>query len=54
DKTIKIWDGRTGNLLRTLSGHSNWVWSVAWSPDGRTLASGSWDNTIKIWQVSGR
>ncbi|MFM6843584.1 MAG: trypsin-like peptidase domain-containing protein, partial [Dolichospermum sp.] len=54
DKTIKIWDGRTGNLLRTLSGHSYSVSSVAWSPDGRTLASGSWDNTIKIWRVSGR
>ncbi|MFM6248968.1 MAG: trypsin-like peptidase domain-containing protein, partial [Dolichospermum sp.] len=49
DKTIKIWDGRTGNLLRTLSGHSDSVLSVAWSPDGRTLASGSWDKTIKIW-----
>ncbi|MFM6471889.1 MAG: trypsin-like peptidase domain-containing protein, partial [Dolichospermum sp.] len=49
DKTIKIWDGRTGNLLGTLSGHSDWVWSVAWSPDGRTLASGSDDKTIKIW-----
>ena len=39
------------NLLQTLKGHSNWVWSVAYSPDGQTLASGSDDTTIKLWNV---
>ncbi|MHC5718011.1 MAG: WD40 repeat domain-containing protein [Nostoc sp.] len=38
-------------LLHTLQGHSNWVWSVAYSPDGKTLASGSRDETIKLWDV---
>jgi len=38
-----------GPLLRTLTGHANSVWSVAFSPDGRTLASGSLDNIIKLW-----
>lgn len=34
-----------------MVGHRNAVWSVAWSPDGRTLASGSGDHTVKIWDV---
>ncbi|MFM7364044.1 MAG: protein kinase domain-containing protein [Cuspidothrix sp.] len=40
-----------GKLLQTLTGHSDWVWSVAYSPDGQTLASGSVDKTIKLWNV---
>ncbi len=35
----------------TLTGHSHLVRSVAISPDGLTLASGSWDNTIKLWHL---
>jgi serine/threonine protein kinase len=40
-----------GKLLQTLTGHSNFVYSVAYSPDGQTLASGSGDKTIKLWNV---
>ncbi|MFM6474261.1 MAG: serine/threonine protein kinase, partial [Dolichospermum sp.] len=40
-----------GKLLQTLTGHSDWVWSVAYSPDGQTLASGSDDKTIKLWNA---
>jgi WD40 repeat protein len=42
----------TGQLENTLTGHSNWVLSVGFSPDGQTLASGSRDNTIKLWDVN--
>ena len=35
----------------TLGGHPDFVYSVAFSPDGKTLASGSGDNTIKLWDV---
>lgn len=49
DKTIKIWDLQTG-LVRNLSGHSDWVLSVATSSMKGTLVSGSKDKTIKIWQ----
>ena len=40
------------NLLQTLTGHSHSVLSVAYSPDGQTVASGSDDNTIKLWNVN--
>ncbi|NCR45853.1 MAG: protein kinase [Microcystis aeruginosa G13-01] len=39
-------------LDKTLTGHSDCLDSVAYSPDGRYLASGSRDNTIKIWEVA--
>jgi WD40 repeat protein len=39
-------------FLRTLTGHTSRLYSVAFSPDGETLASGSSDNTIKLWDVS--
>ena len=36
-----------------LEGHTGWVNTVAWSPDGARLASGSEDNTLKIWTAAG-
>ena len=35
-----------------LTGHTNYVMSVAWSPDGKTLATGSLDDTVRLWTVS--
>ncbi|MCT7984619.1 serine/threonine protein kinase [Laspinema sp. A4] len=39
-------------LDRTLVGHQDGVWSVALSPRGHILVTGSWDNTIKVWNVA--
>ena len=40
------------SLLRTLTGHTSFVVSVTFSPDGQTLASGSSDHTIKLWNLA--
>lgn len=53
DKTVKLWF-LTENQNITLKGHSDWfggVYSIAFSPDGKLIASGSKDKTIKIWEV---
>lgn len=39
-------------LLKNVAGHSNTVGSIAFSPDGKILASGSWDNTIILWNLA--
>ena len=40
-----------GVCLNTLRGHTNWIQSIAFSPDGQYLASGSDDHTIRLWDV---
>ena len=49
---VRIWDARTGELLETLRGHSSHLSSVAFTPDGRGLVSGSLDRTLKYWDIS--
>ena len=49
---MRLWDTNTGNLLHTLTGHTNWVNSITFSPDGNTLATGSYDDTARLWDVN--
>jgi len=51
DKKVKLWCGRTGTFIATLTGHVGRVYQVAWAPDSRLLCSASQDSTLKIWEV---
>ena len=51
-KPEKLWDIHTRQALETLEGHTSKVFSVAFSPDGGALASGSKDSTVKLWNIA--
>ncbi len=51
DATTIIWNPKTGERLKTLTGHTNVINSIAFTPDGKTLATGSSDGTILLWEV---
>src|SRR3989304_684981 len=51
DHSIKIWNAETGELIRTLLGHTNSVHSVCFSSDNKRIVSGSDDGNIKIWNA---
>jgi WD40 repeat protein len=53
DRTIRIWNPKTGAQLQALSGHENYVVSLAFSADGKRLVSGSYDNTVRVWELYG-
>ncbi|MEO8612652.1 MAG: hypothetical protein ABI690_32460 [Chloroflexota bacterium] len=51
-KVIKLIDVATNTVLTTLEGHADSILSVAYSPDGTMLVSGSQDQTVRIWDVA--
>jgi len=54
DKSIKLWDGKTGKFIASFRGHVGSVYQVAWSADSRMVVSGSKDSTLKVWDVEKR
>lgn len=51
DSTVRLWDVERGACIHTLTKHTEPVYSVAFSPDGKFLASGSFDKCVHIWST---
>src|SRR5262249_5328293 len=51
DKTAKLWDVSTGQVVNTYSGHSKAITGVAFSPDDNFVVTGSQDRTAKLWHT---
>jgi WD40 repeat protein len=49
--TVRIWDVTTGKLERSGTGHTGAITSLAWSRDGKWIASSSFDKTVRIWDA---
>jgi WD40 repeat protein len=52
DGTVKLWNPVSGAALKTLTGHTDWVYAVALSPDGQLVASGAWNGEVRIWRTA--
>jgi WD40 repeat protein len=51
DKTAKIYEAASGKELFTITGHTDQVWFVKFTPDGKSLATGSFDGTVRLWNI---
>lgn len=52
DYTINVWDVLKGTRVSILFGHENRVSTLRVSPDGTAFCTGSWDHTLRVWNVS--
>ncbi|KAH0896935.1 hypothetical protein HID58_046503 [Brassica napus] len=51
DRSVRLWNGVTGQFVTAFRGHVGPVYQVSWSADSRLLLSGSKDSTLKIWEI---
>lgn len=48
---VQVWNVQNGQPVRKLGGHTGWIRSLAFSPDGKLIATGSTDLTINLWNA---
>jgi WD40 repeat protein len=51
DRTARLWDVQTGKEIRRFIGHVDLLWSVAYSPNGKYIATASADGTARLWDA---
>jgi WD40 repeat protein len=51
DNSVRLWN-ENGGAVRTLSGHTDWVYALAVSADGSLVASGTWNGEVRVWKVA--
>ncbi len=51
DKTARVWDLGTGEVLQVLEGHDDYIYAVDITPDGQRLVTGSLDRTARVWDL---
>jgi hypothetical protein len=49
---VKLWDAATGKRLYTLGDPTDWVYALAWHPDGKHVAAAGVDKSIRVWEVN--
>jgi WD40 repeat protein len=52
DRTARVWDGKTGNMIAELRGHRNIIWRAEFAPDGQYVITASQDKTARIWNIA--